>query len=129
MHNWLYFIESNKEYQKLMKFFENEKDVNGITYLIFEEDVSCKSSKIFRMHNNLLIAVNFFTYTIDPREKLINSGLETNFLVNYYDLNLGGLDPESRIHIFNERSKRIIFEEDLIDFLDELDLKFKDGSS
>ncbi len=131
MHNWLYFIESNKEYHKLMTFCHDDEDVNGTSYLIFEEDVSCRTGKIFRTHNNLLIAVNFFTYKRknDPREKIINSGLETDFLVNYYDLTLGALDLKSHVETVNKLAKRIIFESDLIKFLDGLHFKFKNGSS
>ncbi len=128
MRNWLYFIESDREYHKLMEFFDGEKDVNGITYLIFNEEVSCSRDKIFRVHNNLLISVNFFTYSIDPKDKMVEFSLGTDSLINYYELTFGSSCPTSQVEMINKMTKRIIFTSDLIKFLEGLHFTFRDGS-
>ena len=125
MFGLLYFIESDKEYQKFIAFYRDKRGVVGFSYLIFHEDVKCNDGRIFRTHNNILIAVDFITHKTDLRERLVEAGLESDLLVNKYELAFEGLDPDDGV---SEKAKRIIAEEDLITFLNNLDFRFRDGS-
>ena len=128
MFDLLYFFESNKGYQEFMEFYTNGGVAMGKTYLIFNEDVNCRDGRTFRVHNNILLAVNFISSKLEIYEiikKMIEFGLDPDSLVNIYNLAFDGLDPDD---VVSERAKRIISEKKLIIFLNKLDFQFKDGS-
>lgn len=125
MFHLLYFVESNKEYQKLINFSHIERDIYGITYLIFYEEVRCKNGRVFQVHNDLLIAVSFITHLLDLKklkETMVKAGLNIDSLVNIFDLEFD-LDERDK-----EKAKQIITEKNLITFLNKVDFRFQDDS-
>jgi len=128
MLNWLYFISSNREYHGLMDFLVRKKEVSGISYLIFDDDVYCNDGRTYLRSNQLLIAVNFFTQSLNPRKSLICFGLDPNSLISFYDIVCEGADPYMRSIKISERAKRIIWDKDLVEFLSSINFKFGDSS-
>ena len=128
MLNWLYFIQSNREYHGLMDFLVRKKEVSGISYLVFDDDVYCNDGRVFLRSDSLLIAVNFFTQVLNPRKSLTDFGLNPASLISFYDIVCEDEDPYMRSIKISERAKRIIWDKDLVEFLSSINFKFKDDS-
>jgi len=128
MFSLLYFIESNGAYQEFIDYYMNGKTPAGKTYLIFNEDVHSKDGRVFRAHNKILLAVNFISSKLEIYEiikEMIKFGLEPDLLVNRFNLDFDGLDPNDAI---NERAKHFILERAVIAFLKNRNFTFEDGS-
>jgi len=125
MFNLLYFLESNEDYQKLVGFSDIDRDIYGITYLVFSEEVSSNDGRVFQPFNNILVAVNFTTHYLDLAElttKMVEYGLKSGQLVNYYYL---AFDLDE---VDDEKVKRIITEKELVTLLNNLNFQFVDNS-
>ncbi|MBY8990928.1 MAG: hypothetical protein KGD58_09255 [Candidatus Lokiarchaeota archaeon] len=133
MFLWLFFVESNEEFHKFLNFYEisflNSNKVSGISYLIFDDDVKCTDGRVFQGNNNIIIAVRFTTLYVDPRKLLIDFGLNPASLISYDDIVCDDNDdPYRRRDEIWERSKFIVRESDLVEYLEEKQFKFKDKS-
>lgn len=126
MRNWLYFIDSDLEYHKLMDFLLNNSDVYGISYIVFDSNIRFFSDKF---GEDKLIAVYFYTHFLDPSKELEKYGLSSDRLMNIYDINISGVKKVDIIHVVLESGKRFIFEEDFLNFLDKIKFKFKDETA
>jgi len=128
MLNWLYFLESNKEYHKLLTFIDNEEDISGKSYLLFHGSVKCIDGRVFQSDNNLLISVNFFTHSLDVREKIVEHELNPTSLIDLYKIECKDCDPLTRGIDITSKATRIIWESELVKYLADRQFHFKDGS-
>ena len=128
MLNWVYFIQSNGEYHKLMDFLESERDVSGLSYFVYNEEVRCNDGKVFSKDNAILLAVHFFTHSLDPKEKMTDFSLNSNLLISLYDIVCDDDDWLTKGRTITEKAKRFYWEIDLKKFLDNLHFRFIDDS-
>ena len=127
MRNWLYFIDSDQAYHKLLDNLLKNPEVYGITYFIFSNGITKFCSDKFG--EGKLIAVYFYTHFLDPLKELEKCGLDSDMLIDIYDISIPGIKKVDRIKFVLKNGKRFISEEDFLKFLGKMRFRFKDGTS
>ena len=130
MVDWLYFVRSNSEYHDLMSFLLDGKDFSGINYLVFSEGVKSEDGRVFHASNGYLLAVNFLSHASDLEAKLNRVGLNSNSLVDLYEIVCeDDNDPLTKVLTITESAERFIFDKDLERFAVGNHFRFSDGSA
>lgn len=129
MIDCLYFIQSNNEYHDLMSFLLDGKNISGISYLVFSEDVQSNDGRVFHTSSGYLIAVNFLSHSSDLQERIDKVGLNPNSLVDLYEIVCEDDNPQTKAITITENAECIIFDKELERFFVDKDFKFSDGSA
>ena len=131
MYSWLYFIRSDREYHELMGYLleAGEEEVSGISYLVFDDDLKSRDGRTFLRISGFLIAVNFFSHDTIFKGNMVKKGLNSDSLVDLYEIECEGKDQVARGITITRKAERIIFDRDLESFLRKNNFKFKDGST
>lgn len=129
MVDWLYFVQSNREYHDLMSFLLGEEGFSGIDYLVFNEDVRSIDGGVFHTFSGYLLAVNFLSHISEIEARLDSVGLNPNSLVNLYDIVCKDDTLLTKAITITESAKGITFDKDLKKFVADKHFKFSDGSA
>lgn len=129
MFKWLYFLESDEDFHKLLDLIDNADDIDGKHYRLFHDKVKCIDGRVFHNDNNILVTVNFHTYSSDLRERIVKHGLNPASLIDFYDIECNDCDSLAKPYIIIEGTTCIICENELVKYLAERQYRFKDGSN
>lgn len=129
MVSWLFFVQSNSEYQDVMSFMLRGRDPDMICYFVFCEDVITIDGRVFHPNNGYLLAVNFLSHIQNIEVTLDIVGLNPDYLVDLYKIVCKDDNPQTRALTITESAKCIISDKDLKSFCVDKDFRFKDGSS
>jgi len=128
MISCLYFVQSNSEYHDLMSFLLAGRNISGIYYLVFRENLQSTDGRMFLTSKGYLMAVHFLSHVSDLQVKITKAGLDPSALVDLYEIKCEDDNPETKAITITKSAKCIIFEKELKRFLDNKNFKFSDKS-
>ncbi|TFG19184.1 MAG: hypothetical protein EU529_16615 [Promethearchaeota archaeon] len=133
MNNWLIFINSKGQLDKINEFIQGNTTIGGVFFNVINGPLKCKNNRIIGKEHDVLPTLSFHTYNKKPIEELIKKRIANkNDLIQIFELSPEELASEEELeksysNSYIKKAKNFFSIRQLLDYLNSIDFKFKNS--